>query len=63
MNSAIAPIRAPAKPFYFNTSAHLLRITTHRAGTLVELLTALRECAEDSIFQHTFRTRGASLHS
>jgi hypothetical protein len=48
--------RAPAKPFYFNTSAHLLRITKYQANTLDELLDALRECPEDSIFQHTFRT-------
>jgi elongation factor P hydroxylase len=48
--------RVPAKPFYFNTSAHLLRITKYKASTLSELLDALRECPEDSIFQHTFRT-------
>ncbi|MBZ5655855.1 MAG: DUF5752 family protein [Acidobacteriia bacterium] len=48
--------RMPAKPFYFNTSAHLLRITRYKANTLAELLEALRECPEDSIFQHTFRT-------
>ncbi|MFY9560214.1 MAG: DUF5752 family protein [Terriglobales bacterium] len=48
--------RIPAKPFYFNTSAHLLRITRHKANTLSELLAAMRECPEDSIFQHTFRT-------
>lgn len=52
---AILP-RAPAKPFYFNTSAHLLRITTQNANTLAELLDALRVCSEDSIFQHTFCT-------
>jgi hypothetical protein len=48
--------RTPVKPFYFNTSAHLLRITKYKANTLVELLDALLECPEDSIFQHTFRT-------
>jgi hypothetical protein len=48
--------RIPAKPFYFNTSAHLLRITKYKANTLAQLLDALRECPEDSIFQHTFRT-------
>jgi len=48
--------QTPAKPFYFNTSAHLLRITRYKANTLAELLDALRECPEDSIFQHTFRT-------
>ncbi len=48
--------RTPVKPFYFNTSAHLLRITTQKANTLAELLEALRVCPGDSIFQHTFRT-------
>jgi hypothetical protein len=48
--------RIPVKPFYFNTSAHLLRITTQKANTLAELLDALRGCPDDSIFQHTFRT-------
>src|SRR5271169_2199072 len=58
MTSATVPTlqRTPAKPFYFNTSAHLLRITRQRANTLSELLDALRECPDDSIFQHTFRT-------
>jgi len=57
MNSAAATMqRMPAKPFYFNTSAHLLRITKYKANTLAELLEAMRECPEDSIFQHTFRT-------
>ena len=48
--------RTPVKPFYFNTSAHLLRITTQKANTLAEFLAALRVCPDDSIFQHTFRT-------
>lgn len=48
--------RTPVKPFYFNTSAHLLRITTQKANTLTEFLAALRVCRDDSIFQHTFRT-------
>ena len=48
--------KTPAKPFYFNTSAHLLRISAYRANTLAELLEALRVCPDDSIFQHTFRT-------
>jgi len=46
----------PRRPFYFNTSAHLLRITRERVETLNELIRALRSCPEDSIFQHTFRT-------
>jgi hypothetical protein len=49
-------LRKPNKPFYFNTSEHLLRIGSHRASTLSELLQGLETCAEDSIFQHTFRT-------
>jgi len=48
--------RIPVKPFYFNTSAHLLRITRQKATTLEEFLEALRECPEGSIFQHAFRT-------
>src|SRR5258708_8272584 len=57
-SSAIAktPVRTANKPFYFNSSAHLLRIGRERASTLVELLAGLRSCPEDSIFQHTFRT-------
>jgi hypothetical protein len=46
----------PASPFYFNTSAHLLRITAQKANTPAELLAALRICPDDSVFQHTFRT-------
>lgn len=49
-------LRKPAKPFYFNTSEHLLRIGRQKAATLSELLQALQTCPEDSIFQHTFRT-------
>lgn len=58
MTTTMAPNlpRTPVKPFYFNTSAHLLRITRQKAGNLTEFLDALRECPEDSIFQHSFRT-------
>jgi hypothetical protein len=58
MTSAIAPNlpRTPVKPFYFNTSAHLLRITQQKANTLAEFLDALRDCPDGSIFQHSFRT-------
>lgn len=48
--------RKPPKPFYFNTSEHLLRIGRQKASNLCELLTALQTCPDDSIFQHTFRT-------
>src|SRR5258708_22383078 len=51
-----SPVRTASKPFYFNSSAHLLRIGRERASTLLELLAGLRSCPEDSIFQHTFRT-------
>lgn len=58
MTSAAAPkpIRDPVKPFYFNTSAHLLRITRQKSSTIAEFLNALQECPEGSIFQHSFRT-------
>ena len=59
MEAGIAVSATPPgvpKPFYFNTSAHLLRIGRERATTLSELLQALRTCSEDSIFQHTFST-------
>jgi Family of unknown function (DUF5752) len=49
-------LHTPVKPFYFNTSAHLVRITRQKANTLAEFLDALRECPEASIFQHSFRT-------
>jgi len=57
-SAAVTPIgrHTQVKPFYFNTSAHLLRITRQRATNLFELLEALRDCPEGSIFQHTFRT-------
>jgi hypothetical protein len=48
--------RVPERPFYFNTSAHLTRITRYKASSLAELLDGLRECPEDSIFYHTFQT-------
>src|SRR6201987_523300 len=49
-------LRKPQKPFYFNTSEHLLRIGRQRASNLYELLRALQTVPDDSIFQHTFRT-------
>lgn len=48
--------RKPSKPFYFNTSEHLLRIGRQKACNLSELLQALKVCPDDSIFQHTFIT-------
>jgi len=55
-DTAKSPVRKPDKPFYFNTSEHLLRIGRQKANNLSELLHALQTCPEDSIFQHTFRT-------
>lgn len=49
-------LRKPQKPFYFNTSEHLLRIGRQRASNLAELLQTLQTVPDDSIFQHTFRT-------
>jgi hypothetical protein len=49
-------LRKPQKPFYFNTSEHLLRIGRQRASNLSELLQALQTVPDDCIFQHTFRT-------
>jgi Family of unknown function (DUF5752) len=43
-------------PFYFNSASHLLRIGREKATNLQELLDAIRNCAEASIFQHTFQT-------
>lgn len=54
--SAAPPPQMARKPFYFNTSEHLLRIGREKATTLAELLEALRRCPPDSVFQHTFRT-------
>lgn len=54
--TAKPPVPKPGQPFYFNTSESLLRIGRQKAGNLCELLTAMRACPDDSIFQHTFRT-------
>ncbi len=56
MPAADQPPRTPEKPFFFNTSEHLLRIGREKATALPALLEALRTCPDDSIFQHTFRT-------
>ncbi len=55
-NGKLPAERKPARPFYFNTSEHLLRISRQRAATLGELHETLRVCDDGSIFQHTFRT-------
>src|SRR5260370_20763590 len=43
-------------PFYFNSAAHLLRISRDKAANLQELLDAVRDCSDACIFQHTFQT-------
>jgi Family of unknown function (DUF5752) len=43
-------------PFYFNSAAHLLRISRDKAANLEELLEALRVCNDACIFQHMFQT-------
>lgn len=55
-NAGKSARRKSEKPFFFNTSEHLLRIERQKANTLSELLLALQTCPDDSIFQHTFRT-------
>lgn len=54
--TAKVAIHKPQKPFYFNTSEHLLRIGRQKANNLSELHHAMQTCPDDSIFQHTFRT-------
>jgi hypothetical protein len=54
--SAKTVARKPQKPFFFNTSEHLLRIGRQKAMNLSELLHAMQTCPDDSMFQHTFRT-------
>jgi hypothetical protein len=43
-------------PFYFNSSAHLLRIGREKADNLAELLDGLNSCPDESIFMHTFQS-------
>jgi Family of unknown function (DUF5752) len=43
-------------PFYFNSAAHLLKISRDKAVNLQELLEILRHCSDEAIFQHTFQT-------
>jgi hypothetical protein len=53
--SAVARQQARA-PFYFSSAAHLIRIGRAKASNLSELLSALKICPDESIFQHTFQT-------
>lgn len=50
------PSRWARAPFYFNSAAHLLRISRDKAMNLQELLDAVRTCSDACIFQHTFQT-------
>lgn len=50
------PSRWARAPFYFNSAAHLLRISRDKATNLQELLDAVRTCSDAGIFQHTFQT-------
>jgi hypothetical protein len=52
----IHPAKADPSPFHFNSAAYLVQIDREKAANLGELLEALHNCSEDSIFQHTFRT-------
>ena len=56
MQSPLAAVRWARAPFYFNSSAQLLRIGREKATGLGDLLEGLRSCPDDSIFQHTFQT-------
>jgi hypothetical protein len=53
---AIISQRWARAPFYFNSAAHLLRISKEKASNLEELLEAVRSCSDGCIFQHTFQT-------
>src|SRR5579862_7491586 len=44
------------KAFFFNSSAHLIKIGREKATNLDELLAGLRSCPDESIFQHMFQT-------
>lgn len=49
-------LREARSPFFFNSSAHLMRIGRQKATTLGELAECLSSCPDDSIFQHMFQT-------
>ena len=53
--SVVAHRQARA-PFHFNSAAHLIRIGREKASNLSEMLSALKVCPDESIFQHTFQT-------
>src|SRR5215471_11309286 len=55
-NETVLPVVAATAPFYFNSATHLVKVERERAGSLGELLEAIRVCSEASIFQHTYQT-------
>jgi len=56
-NDAPTPMLQKArKPFYFNSSAHIMRIGREKTVDLHGLLAGLNACPEESIFQHMFQT-------
>jgi hypothetical protein len=50
------PAKADPSPFHFNSAAYSVQIDREKAANLGELLAALRDCSENSMFQQTFRT-------
>ena len=50
------PLRWARSPFYFNSSAQLIRIGRQRASTLGEFAEMLQSSPDDAIFQHTLQT-------
>ena len=53
---SVVALRQARAPFHFNSAAHLIRIGREKASNLSELLSALKVCPDESIFQHTFQT-------
>jgi Family of unknown function (DUF5752) len=56
LQTSSSSIRSAKRPFRFVSAEHLLKIEPQRAANLGELLEGIKNCSEDSIFQHTFRT-------
>jgi len=49
-------MRLAASPFQFMAASTLIRVTGQRADTLADLLAGLRNCTDESIFNHTFQS-------
>jgi hypothetical protein len=56
LSASAAAQREARSPFFFNSSAYLIRIGRQKATTLGELAECLQSCPDDSIFQHMFQT-------